>query len=492
MADAARTVAGRIVALIVVAELALLIAVSASRLAYPFDGGHYECNIFSAANLTAHLHNPYGYAMRPPYVMALYGYVYYWMVGIGSLVFGEHFWWGRLLSIAAAAVCLAQIFRVTRAVTNDRLAGLLAALAFASCAPFQLWVAVQRADIVALALSMSAIALVVASDERVRSPWIAGVLCAAAILCKETFVLPLLVVAAGYAQRREWNAVIRVLSAAGSLLAIAAVALNATSDGGYMWQHFTLMRNIPVSGPHARFLGLILLRTSATPVMLALIAVYAVARSRDRSTTGALLVAYFVAAVALGIFGTRRWGSNINYYLEAVAAASMLAGIGFRDLELWPKRLPQLRMLAVAAFALLGSYFLLRLAHGEYYHWRAVPYYRELVASLARHVPPDGICVSVYADLAIAAGRQHHFDDWVPYIDGRSPELDAFFRKTMNANPYAAMIWHGSPSTAGIHGFEPVPTTRPLPPGVYAAFLYVRSQSAANRDDARNLQGALR
>src|SRR5690349_24320096 len=90
----------------------ILLAVGASRLIYPFDVGHYEACIWTPSLLSTKGSNPYAFATRPPFVMAPYGYVYYLLVGIGLRVFGLQLWFGRVLTILAAVVCLICIFRI--------------------------------------------------------------------------------------------------------------------------------------------------------------------------------------------------------------------------------------------------------------------------------------------------------------------------------------------------------------------------------------------
>src|SRR5678816_1800438 len=60
-----------------------LLGLSSSRFFYPFDTGNYEAFIWSPSRLAITGHNPYSFALSPPYVMAPYGIVYYELIGLG-------------------------------------------------------------------------------------------------------------------------------------------------------------------------------------------------------------------------------------------------------------------------------------------------------------------------------------------------------------------------------------------------------------------------
>src|SRR5215475_4382882 len=92
------------VVLAIIALVTSLIGVSLSRLVYPYDVGRYEAAVWEPSLLAASGLNPYNYALRPPFVMAPYGYLYYLTTGLGLSLFGLQLWFGRLMSILAAAI----------------------------------------------------------------------------------------------------------------------------------------------------------------------------------------------------------------------------------------------------------------------------------------------------------------------------------------------------------------------------------------------------
>src|SRR5262245_12178050 len=101
--------------------LALMLgALSVSRLTYPFDVGHFEACVWTPSIMSAEGQNPYQFALREPFVMAPFGYFYYLLVGIGLRVFGWQLWFGRLLSIVSAIVCVGCIAKIAWTLTRDR------------------------------------------------------------------------------------------------------------------------------------------------------------------------------------------------------------------------------------------------------------------------------------------------------------------------------------------------------------------------------------
>src|SRR5688572_18787724 len=108
----------RAAVLAIIALVTSLIGVSLSRLVYPYDVGYYEAPVWGPSLLAANGLNPYNYALRPPFVMAPYGYLYYLMIGLGLRLFGLQLWLGRLMSILAAAVIVICVWRISRLLTR--------------------------------------------------------------------------------------------------------------------------------------------------------------------------------------------------------------------------------------------------------------------------------------------------------------------------------------------------------------------------------------
>src|SRR5215510_8468151 len=198
-----------------------LIGVSLSRLVYPYDAGYYEACVWEPSLLAANGLNPYNYSLRPPFVMAPYGYLYYLMVGLGLKLFGLQLWFGRLATILSAAVIVICVWRISISLTRKPQAAAFTVIVFLSSITLQSWIAVQRPDLPGLALAFAALGLVFGGGDMfdrigLRSLLIAS-LFAAAFFFKQTFILPPLVAFARYLQMGRIKQAIFVIIATVSL-----------------------------------------------------------------------------------------------------------------------------------------------------------------------------------------------------------------------------------------------------------------------------------
>ncbi len=460
----------------------LLLGVGISRLVYPFDVGHFEACIWTPAIFAARGENPYDIALREPFATAPYGYFYYLTVGAGLRMFGWQFWFGRALTILAAGVCLYSLTRIVWALTKNRQATLLSALIFLATITLHHWLGVHRPDLPALALAFAALAIVFASrgDGGFRLSLVI-VLLASAFFFKQTTLLPIAVAAARYWQLGRRKSALSVLAGMTLFIAIIALALNLTSNGAYFWQHFTLAGRVPHSYAMAGHWLLSMFKSATTWIASGLFAaaLVTVKRQSDGFSRGkfkaclkspiCLWSCYLVAALGFAFVTSARAGAYINYYLEASIVAAVVAGTAWRrlaELARWRKFYPVLVLLILLA----GAFEFSRLARAESYRWRSLPYYRELVNRLAQSTPPDGVCISVHPELAVAAGRGFQFGDWIQYHDGRSPELRQAFTDAVNSGRYAAIVWL-KPDDPALPGYKAVKLKTPPPDKHYPVFL---------------------
>jgi 4-amino-4-deoxy-L-arabinose transferase-like glycosyltransferase len=484
----------RAVVLAIIALVTSLIGVSLSRLVYPYDVGYYEAPVWGPSLLAANGLNPYNYALRPPFVMAPYGYLYYLMIGLGLRLFGLQLWLGRLMSILAAAVIVICVWRISMSLTRKPQAAAFAVVVFLSSITLQSWIAVQRPDLPALALAFAGIALVFRRDDRpdkidLKSLLIAS-LFAAAFFFKQTFILPPLVAFARYLQMGRRRQAIFVLIATVSLCGLGMAALNANAQAGHFWQSFTLTRTIPHSYSQAVQMLAALLKSPSVWVLFIIAGLFAfdVSDLRNRKTQeniehaefswrtlkspGLLMCAYFIAAGALAFITSSRVGANVNYYLEPGVVISIITSIVWARLShgrRFYRGLPLLLLL----FALSGLFQMARGARGEYFRWQGLSYYNEIVSTLSGLTQSQSVSISVYPELSAAAGREYHFGDWIQYLDGRSSELQKVFREAIETKSYTAIIWHEKDANL-FPGYSLAPMSAPLPERFYHVYLYVR------------------
>ncbi|MEP7271820.1 MAG: hypothetical protein ABI882_09985, partial [Acidobacteriota bacterium] len=465
----------------------LLLGVGVSRLVYPFDVGHFEACIWVPSLMSAEGVNPYGFATREPFAMAPYGYFYYLLIGAGLRAFGWQLWFGRALSILSGGICVLSIKYIVWKVTQNRGAVLLAVLAFLASITLHHWLAVQRPDLPALALAIGALALSFKSRDgsgRIGSrELIVIVMLTLAIFSKQTIVLPVLVIAAFYWQTARPQLALSILVGVFCLSAAIGFALNATSAGGYFQQHFALMSRTPYSCLTAMRWLLSLGKSPATWIALGLFAT-AIFRNRDnlfpltRERLKAslhspyyLLSCYLITSFAFAIFTSAHAGAYINYYLETSIVAAIVVGLAWQSISSMEFR-PKFYGTLVSLFLLAGVLEFSRMTRGESYRWRSLPYYQELVETLASKTTPDTLCISAHPELVTAAGRKYHFGDWMPYQDGRSPELHRILENAMRSGRYAAIIWL-RPDDPLLDGNKLVPMQKPLPDRHYPLYLFM-------------------
>jgi len=480
---------------------ALLLCVSVSRLIYPFDVGHFEACIWTPALLSAQGENPYAYATREPFVMAPYGYFYYLAVGVGLRLFGWQFWFGRGLTVLSAVVCVACIASIARALTSDRRAAMIGVLWFLSTITMFHWVGVHRPDLPTLALAFAALALVFAEDgarDRIGPRTLLVIaLLTSAFFFKQTTLAPMAAVVARYLQTGRAKQAGVVMCGVGLLGAIIAAAIELSPGGGYFWQHFTLMRRTPHRYADALHWVVSLLKSPSTWIAAGLI-VAAVVRRFDPMVLSSwpefkkwlrspecLSGGYLVAALIFAFVTSARRGAYINYYLEASMVGAIAVAMAWRRLasderygtgsgsDLYRVARRGLYPAISILLLLAGAFEFSRMARAESYRWRSLPYYREVVATLAREVPADGLCVSVHPELVLAAGRKFHFGDWIQYQDGRSSELQRVYGEAISSKRYAAIITLGGKGVE-LPGYRLAPMKQAAHEKYYPVFLYLR------------------
>lgn len=467
-----------------------------SRLIYPFDFGVYESFIWLPSGLLMSGENPYAFATREPFVMSPYGIVYYLLTGIGVKFFGLQLWWGRLLSIVATLVCLISIGRIARDLTGKKHIARIAQLVFLCAYPLQMWFGVQRSDLIGLAFAFAGLSLILTEKKDSKGNKLIllfATLCfALAFFSKQTVVLPVFIAALSYWFRGKRMSVIYLLSITIALSLVIGFVLNQTSNGGYVWQHFTHAQGLPFSYYQAFALLKTFIKVPSTLVFIAAI-LFAAWHNRktlfsfitNLSTQNTflnlkkgLIIFYLVAAFSLAVVTTGRLGASTLYYLETALIGAIIFALACDWLERNGKE--KYAIMFTVLLILSSGLFLISVARGEYYRWQSVPYYLEMTESVRTLTPPNSICISVYPEIVTKAGRSFHFDDWGEYNDGWSPELKEVFNKAISSKRYAAIIMHSD--GLKFDGYHLVRMKTPPPEKFYKAFLYVRDANPSENE----------
>ncbi len=463
------------------------IVIGISRLVYPFDVGHYEAFIWTPASMIISGENPYAYATRPPFIMAPYGPFYYLIIGLGIKLFGLQLWFGRLVSITAAMVCLACLARLTFILTRSWRAVSLALLTFLATFPLQAWIAVQRPDLPALALAWSGLVLLISFDDekdRITPRSVAIVLLfAAAYFSKQTTLIPVFIGLMHYWLRGRRRSALFVLFGTVLLCLAVMVVLNRGSGpNGYFWQHFAYALQLPLTYSRGVDMAVTLLMIPSSLVFLGII-IFLLYRLRSvifedgvyYSVPRLLVGIYLVVAVVQAVTFSARYGASINYYLEAMLIGSLAVALAWDRLRLTGYLKQWFYPVAITLLAAAGSFQLARVARGEYFRWQALPYFKEVVATLGSSVPPRSLCISVYPELVTRAGHEYHFDDFGEYVNGWSLELQKVYESALRSGRYAAIIRHGTDESYSIPGYHRALIKTPPPSKFYDVSLYLRN-----------------
>jgi hypothetical protein len=464
-----------------------------SRILYPYDVGEYEANAWAPASLLAHFHNPYSQdlAVHAPFVASPYGPVYYAIVGLGLRLFGDQFWFARFVALAAGLLSAWLVFRIALRFAHDRFTALLGSALLLAQYPMLSWAGVQRPDLMALAFVLIGLNFALRPEGEAERTWYpvwSALALVAAALSRQTYVIPFAVVAVWYLLQSDHHSLLRF--AATTLVVGGGImgALWFTSDGGFVTNLITNQARAPsvlaeLTG-HLRTLAQSPV-TWMTAILLICVMVAATRRATGRPTNQErrsellrqrltrLLFAYFCLATGLAALSGSRYGSNINYFIEPLAIASLLVGVAGSDALLLTSRS---RRIAALSVLVAGVVFIAaREGHGQLLQWQAKPYFDEIVADVRKIPPSAGPMYSDYPELIDGAGRVSYVNDFVQY-DGRSSALRTAFNRLLASGKLAAII-NASPTAP--QGYVQVKLRELRPTGVYYVYLYVRRRIAA-------------
>lgn len=470
----------------------LFLAVAVSRLAFPFDNGILEAFNWMPAEHLLEGKNPYGFALTPPYSMSPYGVVFYALVAVGVKFFGFQLWFSRLLTVFGFIVSLWATTRITRKITGNKESALITLLAGLAMFPAQFWIGAVRPDLIGIGFVSVILWLAFTQvEENKKTPFtiIAGIilLSAAAFFTKQTFFFTAAVAAARFLQLRKWREA--VLTALGFTVVITTgiFLLNHTSDGGYLWQHWTHAKHLPFGWDETVRSLLQILKTPVYSLSLIflLLIVYLERKFLAESecerwleflrSPKLLIFAYFLASFGWAFVSGGRVGSNVNYYIESSFLLAILLGLICDDFKRNFLLKPAVAMVVLLAAG--GAFQLVRTLRGESLRWQALGYYREIFARTAEFTqrqPEERLCISVAPEMVVWNGCGFHFDDFSEYENGWSPELRETFEREVKTNRYAAILWYDDTLQSKFPNYSLVPMKEHSPPErFFPIYLYV-------------------
>ncbi|BCX05446.1 MAG: hypothetical protein KatS3mg053_3384 [Candidatus Roseilinea sp.] len=314
-------IAATLVAAVIVAALCIAHQLLALTHRYPLDYG--EAPLVDQAMRLARGQNIYRADISaPPFTISNYPPLYVATMAPFVALFGPSFFFGRLISIVCAWICAICLGLIVWQVTRDRVAALLSGLSFLAFPFVVRWSSFARIDLLALAFSLAALAVLARRPLANRRMVAGALLLVAAIYTRQSYALaaPLAAFVWVLLQedvRRAFGLAAIVAGIGGGLF----LALNALTGGGFYFNVVTANVNAWSADNLSWNLRQL---TDAAPIFLGL-AVFSMALGAQRNPLWAMNAPYLVGAF-LSFLTVGKVGSNVNYALELCAALSMTAG----------------------------------------------------------------------------------------------------------------------------------------------------------------------
>lgn len=333
----------------------VLHSVAAIRFPFPLDYG--EGPLLNQAKLLAAGRNIY----RPdltdyPYTVANYPPVYVTMLALASRVLGLSYAIGRAITMTAALMSATFIVLILHALTDDRMASAVGGMLFFAFPYVIYWSSLARVDLVALAFSLAGILVIARWPYERGSPFVSALLMMGAVFTRQSYLLAAPLAVAGWLfLQSPRKAATFVLSLTTGTLVLFGF-LNALTQGGIFFH--TVIANANYFSPSrlARYLLHFLL--SSAPLLVIVLAELG-SSTRRRQNTSVLPLLYllggFLSTLTIG-----KVGSEVNYFLELVAALCLVTGVAVAR---WRQssRTPWVRPILFALLA-LQTVWLLRLS----------------------------------------------------------------------------------------------------------------------------------
>ncbi len=277
---------------------------------------------------------------EPPYTITNYPPLYQTLVAMVGAIAGFSYETGRWVSVVATVLAMGALWALVQALTGERRAAAIAAMLLVAF-PFAFyWGVLGRVDMLALALSLWGIWWAV----RWPGTWWgligAALLLTAAAFTRQSYLLAAPLAVCCWLAAHEWRWAARFVGLMGLLVgALTAFALWWTKGG--FWVHVVVANRNQLNWWQVLAMAYLFLLTAAPIAVVA--CVEAMQHLRRREKIAWLLLGYFMGA-SLSALTVAKVGSNVNYWLEIVAACILLVGVGMarwrREMSPWERLIP--------------------------------------------------------------------------------------------------------------------------------------------------------
>ncbi len=340
--EAAR--AGLAVALVLAVSVTLTYQFLALSHRFPLDYG--ESPLVDQAVRLAAGQNIYRPGLTaPPFTISNYPPLYVAVLAPFTALLGPSFAVGRLVSTVAAWLAAGCLAFIIHTVSRDRLAAAATGLVFITLAYVTYWSGFLRVDLLALALSLAALALLVRWPTGRWSLVAAGLLLVAAVYTRQSYALAAPLAAFVWLLTMNWRRALVLAALVGGLGLALFALLQAVTGGGFYF-------NIVTANVNEYRLAILEgavdgLTDTAWPLLW--IGAPSLLLLRRWNPLYPLAAPYLVGA-ALSALTIGKSGSNVNYLLELCAALALAAGV----MLVWARQRARLHALAAVLLVLLA------------------------------------------------------------------------------------------------------------------------------------------
>jgi hypothetical protein len=283
---------------------------------------------------------------RPPYIPMPYTPFYHWLIGKAGGYFGLNregiIVSGRIFTLGCAVLISLLLFIRARSEEEEIPLAASGGLFFLSSYVLWPWAVTNRPDILGALLSLAGFLLY---TQFAKSPmrWLSIPLFLFAFFTKQSFVCAPGAVFLWLIWEKKWKEAIFLSSSCALLTLIILFAMDRFSGGLSTMNLIDPNLAAPETFQNFRLVTFRFFQVSPLPILIAVAGLVFKGLRRPESI-------YFLLSLAFAIFSSSKLGSNLNYFIEPLAAGCLLVPVGLGSMISQPS--PQ-RAFLVAAFVVL-------------------------------------------------------------------------------------------------------------------------------------------
>lgn len=303
-----------------------------TQLRSPDDTSTPESLLVYCAQRVQHGQELYQDYHRPPYNYMPYTPLYTGMTGLIARAVNADtntlILLGRVFSLCCCLLIAFLLYRGGREDQDPLLTGISGAALFLASTILRQWGVTSRPDALALLFSLAGFLTYTRSAAR-PARFFGLLLFVLAFFTKQSSIsAPAALVLWQIAQRRYGEAL--KVAAGCAIPALILMLVMHSATGGLSTLNIVENNTAPMQWINAKLIAVLFFQAAALPLILAAVGI-GEGRWRDAAAF------YFVTSLVMAVVSSSKLGSNINYYLEPLAAACLLVPCGVRSIATLPK-----------------------------------------------------------------------------------------------------------------------------------------------------------